>query len=296
MRDRVEQSIIRKVSLVGIIGNIVLSIFKLLSGIIGKSNVMVSDAIHSLSDVFVTFIAFIGLKISRKKADSKYPYGYERFECVASLILGIVLLLVGLKIGKTGIENIILGKYKTLVIPGIIALIAAIVSIVVKEGMYWYTRYYAKILNSDVFMVDAWHHRSDAFSSIGSLIGILGVMYGFPILDCIASILISLCILKVSYDILKDALMKMLDISCDKGLENNLKDYIKKQDGVICIDSFCSRMFSNRIYIDLEIQVDGDITLREAHNIAEMVHNNVEREYPNVKHIMIHLNPSEKSV
>lgn len=156
--------------------------------------------------------------------------------------------------------------------------------------MFWYTRYYAKILNSAAFMADAWHHRSDAFSSIGSLIGIAGAMVGFPVLDCIASVIICLFILKVSYDILKDSIMKMVDTSCGDDYENKLTDYIEKQTDVIKVDSLHSRMFGNRIYIDLTIQVDGDMPLRDAHTIAERVHNNVEKNFPDIKHIMIHVN------
>ena len=209
-----ENVIIKKVSFVGIFGNIVLTAFKLFAGIFGKSGAMVSDAVHSLSDVFATLIAFIGVKISKQDADKQHPYGHERMECVASLILGLILLVTGLGIGKVGLSNIFSGNYENLAIPGTIALVAAVVSIVTKEGMYWYTRHYAKILNSPAFMADAWHHRSDAFSSIGSLIGIAGAMLGFPDLDSAASVVICIFILKVSYDILKGALANMLDTSC----------------------------------------------------------------------------------
>ena len=196
-----ENSIIRRISLVGIVGNVALSAFKLFAGIAGNSGAMVSDAVHSLSDVFATFIAFLGVRLSKKAADKEHPYGHERFECVASLLLGIILLITGLGIGKTGLEKIFAGSYETLAIPSMIALVAAITSIISKEAMYWYTRHYAKVLNSPAFMADAWHHRSDAFSSIGSLIGIAGAMLGFPVMDSVASVVICLFILKVSYDI-----------------------------------------------------------------------------------------------
>lgn len=203
-----ENAIIKQISLVGIIGNIVLCAFKMFAGIVGKSGAMVSDAVHSLSDVFATFIAFLGVRMSKKGADKAHPYGHERIECIASLILGLVLLATGLGIGKVGLQNIFSGDYGQLTAPGMIALIAAVISIAVKEAMYWYTRHYAKILNSAAFMADAWHHRSDAFSSIGSLIGIGGAMLGFPVLDAVASVIICLFILKVAYDILLDAVKK----------------------------------------------------------------------------------------
>lgn len=287
-----ENVIIKKVSFVGIFGNIVLTAFKLFAGIFGKSGAMVSDAVHSLSDVFATLIAFIGVKISKQDADKQHPYGHERMECVASLILGLILLVTGLGIGKVGLSNIFSGNYENLAIPGTIALVAAVVSIVTKEGMYWYTRHYAKILNSPAFMADAWHHRSDAFSSIGSLIGIAGAMLGFPVLDSAASVVICIFILKVSYDILKGALANMLDTSCGDEYEKKLKDYVSAQEDVVRVDVLRSRMFGSKIYIDLEIEVDGDKSLRESHAVAERVHSSVERNFTDIKHIMIHVNPA----
>lgn len=287
-----ENAIIQRISLVGIVGNVALSAFKLFAGIAGNSGAMVSDAVHSLSDVFATFIAFLGVRLSKKAADREHPYGHERFECVASLLLGVILLITGFGIGKAGLEKIFAGSYETLAIPSVIALVAAIVSIVSKEAMYWYTRHYAKILNSPAFMADAWHHRSDAFSSIGSLTGIAGAMLGFPIMDSIASVVICLFILKVSYDILKDAIAKMLDTSCGEDYEKALTAYIAAQKDVVRVDMLHSRMFGNKTYIELELQVDGDLPLREAHAIAERIHDNVEAHFLEIKHITIHLNPS----
>ena len=287
-----EEKIVKQISSVGIAGNVALSAFKLFAGIYGHSGAMVSDAVHSLSDVFATLIAFIGVRLSKKSADDDHPYGHERFECVASLLLGTVLLLTGLAIGKSGLGNILSGDYASLAVPGAVALVAAVVSIVVKEAMFWYTRHYAKLLNSSAFMADAWHHRSDAFSSIGSLIGIGGSMLGFHVLDPLASVIICVCILKVAVDIIKDSVRKMLDTSCGENYDNTLKNYIAAQDGVKSVDSLHSRMFGNKVYIDLEISVDRDLPLHEAHDIADRVHDNVEKNFSNIKHIMIHVNPT----
>ena len=287
-----EEKIVKQISSVDIAGNVALSAFKLFAGIYGHSGAMVSDAVHSLSDVFATLIAFIGVRLSKKSADDDHPYGHERFECVASLLLGTVLLLTGLAIGKSGLGNILSGDYTSLAVPGTIALVAAVISIVVKEAMFWYTRHYAKLLNSSAFMADAWHHRSDAFSSIGSLIGIGGSMLGFHVLDPLASVIICVCILKVAVDIIKDSVRKMLDTSCGENYDNTLKNYIAAQDGVKSVDSLHSRMFGNKVYIDLEISVDRDLPLHEAHDIADRVHDNVEKNFSNIKHIMIHVNPT----
>lgn len=290
-----EEAAIRKLSLSSVIGNAVLSGFKLFAGIFGNSGAMVSDAVHSFSDVLTTLIAWIGVKLSKKAADASHPYGHERLECVASLVLGIVLMITGIGIGKAGVEKIVSGAYKTLAIPSAIALAAAILSIVGKEAMYWYTRYYAKLIHSAAFMADAWHHRSDAFSSVGSLIGIAGAMLGFSVMDSVASVIICLFIIKVAYDIIKDGLNKMLDTSCGEAFEKQLLDFISSQEDVVCVDSLRSRMFGNKIYIDLEIAVDGEKSLREAHEVAEHAHEEVERNFPDIKHIMIHVNPTPKS-
>lgn len=287
-----EKKIIKRMTLVGVLGNVLLTVFKLFAGIYGKSGAMISDAVHSLSDVFATFIAFLGTVISKRPADTEHPYGHERIECVASLILGMILLVTGIGIGKVGLVTIFSGEYEKIAVPGIIALIAAFVSIAAKEGMFWYTRYYAKLMNSPAFMADAWHHRSDALSSVGSMIGIGGAMLGFPVLDSVASVVICLFILKVAYDILKDAINKMMDTSCGEDYDKGLRDYIAALEGVEAVDSVQSRMFGNRVYVDLEIEVDRNKTVGEGHDIAEKVHDLIEQNFEEVKHVMVHVNPT----
>lgn len=288
------KTIVNRVSFVGIAGNIILSAFKLFAGIIGHSGAMVSDAVHSLSDVFATFIALIGVRLSQHGADKEHPYGHERLECVASLILGGILLITGAGIGISGMEKIFSGNISGLEVPGAIALAAAIVSIVVKEAMFWYTRWYALKINSSAFMADAWHHRSDAFSSIGSLIGIVGARLGFPILDPIASVIICIFILKVAIDIFRDAIRKMTDSSCDDQFEEQMRRFILAQDGVLGIDLLRTRMFGTKVYADVEIAADGNRTLNEVHDVAEHVHNGLEEHFPDLKHVMVHVNPYQK--
>lgn len=289
------QSIVNRLSRIGIIGNILLSAFKLFAGLAGKSGAMVSDAVHSLSDVFATLIAFIGVKLSQRSADARHPYGHERFECVASLVLGIILAVTGLGIGWAGVQKLIGGNYSQLAVPTALPLIAAAVSIVVKEGMYWYTMYYAKKLDSAAFVADAWHHRSDALSSVGSFLGIGAAKLGFPIMDPIASVVICLFILKVAYDIIKDSLRKMLDTSCSRDAEKEMRDFIAAQEGVEQLDLLQTRLFGNKVYMDVEISVERDSSLLEAHDIAERVHAAVEHQFPNVKHVMIHVNPGAEA-
>ena len=287
---------IAKMTGMGVIGNVFLAVFKMLAGTIGHSAAMVSDAVHTLSDVFATIIAFVGVTLSRKEADKEHPYGHERMECVASIMLATILFLTGAGIGVNCVRAIADGSYLEMEIPGFIAVIAAIVSILVKEGMFWYTMFYAKKYKSSAFKADAWHHRSDALSSVGSFIGIGMAKLGLPIMDPIAELLICLLIIKVALEIFYDALKKMLDTSCDRDLEQKIYDFVSKQPGVVKIDLLRTRLFGNKVYIDLEIAVKRDISLVDAHSIAESVHESVEKEFPNVKHVMIHVNPAEEEI
>ncbi len=282
---------IMRVSNVSIVINVLLSAVKLVAGIMAKSGAMLSDAIHSASDVFSTIIVMIGAGAAAKKADHDHPYGHERMECIAAVILSVILFVTGLGVGYDGLSKIIGGHYENLAVPGAAALAAAVLSIAVKEAMFWYTRYYGKKIDSTALMADAWHHRSDALSSIGSFAGILGARLGFPICDPLASVIICLFIVKAAYDICKEALDKMVDKSCDEETEREMAEIIKLQDGVKSLDVLMTRMFGSKIYVDVEISADGEITLIESHAIAESVHEAIERSFPKVKHCMVHVNP-----
>jgi cation diffusion facilitator family transporter len=231
--------------------------------------------------------------MSRQKEDKEHPYGHERLECVASLILGLILAGTGLGIGYTGIRKLFFER-DSIEIPTMLPLIAAVVSIIVKEAMFWYTMYYAKRLDSPAFKADAWHHRSDAISSVGSFIGIGLAKMGLTFMDPVAALLICLLIIKVAFDIFQDALNKMIDTSCDNATEQKIRSFVEAQSGVQKIDLLRTRQFGNKIYIDLEIAVKRDISLIDAHAIAESVHDAVEKNFPNVKHVMIHVNPGDE--
>lgn len=294
VKRQTDNHIAMKVSIVSIIVNIGLSIFKLLAGVIGHSGAMISDAVHSASDVFSTVVVIVGFNISSKGSDKEHQYGHERLECIAALLLAAILFITGVGIGIDGIEKIKLGSYGQLVIPGILALVAAIVSILVKEGMFWYTCHAAKKINSSSLMADAWHHRSDALSSVGSLIGIVGARLGFPILDPIASVVICLFILKAAYEIGRDAVSRLIDQACDEKLVNEMREVIQAQEGVLGIDLLKTRLFGNKIYVDVEIRVDGNLSVSEAHDIAHNVHDSIEEKFQYVKHCMVHVNPDHK--
>lgn len=286
------EEVVMRVSRVSIVANAALTLFKLLAGVIAHSSAMVTDAIHSASDVFSTVVVMIGVRISSKASDKDHPYGHERLECVASIVLATILAVTGLGIGYAAVSKIVGGDYSQLAVPGMLALVAAVVSIVVKEAMYQYTRIYARKIDSGALMADAWHHRSDALSSVGALIGIAGARIGFPIMDPIASLVICIFIEKAAYDIFVDAIDKMVDKACDDEVEELLKECALSQDGVLSVDLLHTRVFANKIYVDIEIRVDGEKKLREAHGIAERVHDSIEQSFPKVKHIMVHVNPA----
>lgn len=282
-----------KVSMVSIIGNAVLSLLKFLAGIFAHSGAMISDAVHSASDVFSSIIVIIGVKLSTREADKEHPYGHERFECVAAIVLAVVLLVTGLLIGRNALEQIISRDFSSSEAPGLLALVAAVVSIVSKEAMYWYTRYYAKKLDSGALMANAWHHRSDALSSVGALIGIVFARMGYRVVEPIASLVICLLILKATYDIFKDAISKMVD-SGDETVEQEIRELALQQEDVLGVDLIHTRVFGNRIYVDIEICADGQMSLEDSHAVAERVHDVIERSFPKVKHIMVHVNPAKK--
>ncbi len=285
--------IINKVAIVTIIVNLVLAVGKFLAGIFGNSTAMISDAVHSSSDVLSTLIVLIGARIAVKNEDRDHNYGHDKFESIASILLAMLLFATALGLGYSGIKDIISatkdnGEY---VKPTLVALIAAIVSIVVKEGMYWYTIFYAKKLDSQALKADAWHHRSDAFSSIAGFVGILGAMLGVYVLEGIATILIALLIVKVSYDIVKIVIRQLTDHAAPDDLVSKIYKTINDDEDVKNVDLLKTRISGSIIYVEAEIAVDSSLNIVEAHDIAQRVHDKIESTYEEVRHIVIHVNP-----
>ena len=286
------QTAATRVSLVSMITNVILTLLKLAAGVIAHSGAMISDAVHSASDIFSGLIVMIGVRISSREPDESHPYGHERFECVAALLLSGVLAMVGGTIGVNAVRDIVTGRAQEMEVPGMLALIAAVVSIVTKESLFWYTRGYAKKYRSTALHAEAWHQRSDALSSIGALIGIAGARMGIPVMEPIASVIIALFILRVAVRIFRDATDQMVDRSCGEELESAFRTTALEVPGVRDVELLRTRMFGNRVYVDLEIGADPELTLAAAHEIAEQVHDAIERTYPEVKHIMVHVNPA----
>lgn len=277
-----------KISKITIVINFLLSAVKVLAGVFGKSNAMISDGMHSLSDVMSTFCVMIGLKLSQKPEDIDHPYGHEKFEPIIAKILAFILGITAVVIGYNAIQIIKLGEYN---IPGKVAIYAAILSIGTKEWMYRYTVKGAKKIDSSALLADAWHHRSDAFSSVGTLVGIIGARIGYPILDPIASLVICIIILKIAIDIYIKAANELMDHSADKNTIETIKNDIIEINGVIKIDELKTRIHASRVYVDVEISVSKKLSLTEAHDIAEKVHFKIENNNEKVKHCMVHVNP-----
>ena len=286
------QAAATKVSVISMATNVILTIAKFAAGVVAHSGAMISDAVHSASDIFSGLIVLIGVRISSKAPDDKHPYGHERFECVAALLLSGILALVGGTIGVNAVKDIIGGRVQEA--PGILALVAAVVSIVTKETLFWYTRGYAKKYRSTALHAEAWHQRSDALSSIGALIGIAGARMGVPVMEPIASLIIALFILRVAVRIFRDAIDQMVDHSASEETEAAFRETAMEQPGVQGVELLRTRMFGNRVYVDLEIAADPGLSLAAAHEIAERVHDAIEQTYPDVKHIMVHVNPAKE--
>ena len=282
-----------KTSYISLIVNVLLTVGKFLAGFFGNSMVMIADALHSASDVLSTFIVIAAVKIAGKPADSDHEYGHERFESIGALILSVMLAIIGGSIGLEGIKTLIAGNFNEADIPTFLALGAAIISILVKEMMFQYTKRVGERCRSEALIADAWHHRSDAMSSVGSLIGIGAARFGFTFMDPLASVIVCIFILLSSVKIFLAAVNKLTDHSCPKDVEEEMHNAISKVAGVIEIDVLKTRQFGANCYVDVEISVDAELSLKKAHNIAEEVHHLIETEFDNVKHCTVHVNPFE---
>lgn len=283
-------NIIFIISIISIILNLALSLGKAIIGIKLSSGAIISDAVHSASDVLSTIIIIIGTFVANKKEDKNHPYGHERFEEIASILLGCLLFFTGFEILKDAIITLKNGNYNLNIENINIGLILCVISIILKFLMYLFTYIYSKKINSSALKADAYHHLSDSLSSIGALIGLIGVMNNYYFADSIAACVISLFIFKTAFDIIKESTNKLTDMACDECDEEKIKEEILKFKGVT-IDDIKTRKFSNKIYIDIEIALDGNLSLYKAHEIAEDIHDNLEKLFPEIKHCMIHVNP-----
>lgn len=280
-----------RTSYLSLAANVLLTVGKFLAGWFGNSLVMIADAVHSASDVLSTLIVLAAVKIAGKPADSSHEYGHERFESIGALLLAVMLAVIGVGIGLSGFEALISGNFSENPTPTLLALSAAVVSIAVKEVMYQYTRRVGEAVGSDALIADAWHHRSDAMSSVGSLIGIAASRVGFPFMDPLASVVVCAFVVGSAVKIFASAVDKLTDHSCSQDIEESMNRAITETEGVMRLDELKTRQFGTNCYVDVEVSVNPDLSLRKAHDIAEAIHEKIEHNYPNVKHCTVHINP-----
>ncbi len=277
-----------RISKVTILCNLILSLCKLSAGIIGKSSAMIADGVHSLSDITSTIAVIIGLHLANEPEDEDHPYGHEKMEPIITKVLAVILFLTALGIGYGGIQKITTAKYHT---PKMIAVYAAILSIVIKEWMYHYTIKGADEIDSSALKADAWHHRSDVFSSIGTLVAIIGARLGYEILDSIASLIIAMLIIKVAVEIYLEAIKQLVDYAGDQEKVDDIRADILAVEGVKGITQLKTRVHANRLYVDVAIAVNGRLSVYEGHQIAQRVHDKVEDSNYKVKGCMVHVDP-----
>lgn len=287
MKNRYDES--NKVTLISILLNVVLTILKILAGLLGNSTAIISDGLHSASDIITSIGILIGNKISRKPRDEEHQYGHEKAESLVSFILSSVLIIVAIKIGYDGVKELF--NINNILVPNALPLIVAIISIGIKEYQYQITIRVAKKINSSSLKADAWHHRSDALSSIAAFIGIGGAMLGFKILDPIASIIVAIVVVKVGVDILKSSCDELMDSSISKQDISEIEALVSKSDNIYGIKDFKSRKYGSVAYVDMSILIDNYKTLEEAHDIADELEKSIISNLNYIKEINIHTEP-----
>lgn len=291
-----EKRIIRKTTILTTILNALLAIVKILAGVFGRSTALISDAVNSIGDVATAIAAAFAAVFARKAQDADHPYGHEKYESMASVFIGVALIISAIEIGKAAVSSI----YDFLFVPGTeiaapsaVALIAAGATILVKETMYRFTRAAARKAASPALEAMALDHRSDEFSAGGVIVGILGAMLGLTVLEPVASLLICLLIVRTAFLIIKTGFSQVVDQAADPVTVKRLEEIVNAHPGVVGIDEMKTRMFGLKLYVDLEIRVKNDLSVGEAHDIAEAIHDRIEDEVADVKHIMIHVNPEK---
>lgn len=289
---------IYKVTLVGGAVNLLLLVFKFVAGVLGHSSAMIADAVHSLSDFVTDIVVLVFVKISNLPKDKSHDYGHGKYETLALTIIGVALMVVAVSIiveGATKIAFQLNGG--TLESPGMLAFWAAIVSIVLKELTYRYSIIKAKKLNSKAVEANAWHHRSDALSSIGTAVGIGGAIFfgqRWAILDPIASVVVGAFIVKVAFDLLKNGIGDLMEQSLPDKVEDEIMQMVAELPGVVEPHNLRTRRIGNHYAIELHIRMDGDISLREAHDKASEIEDLLRKQYGEETHVAIHVEPITK--
>ncbi len=286
---------IYRVTLTGSIVNVILLILKFVAGILGNSAAMIADAVHSLSDFLTDLVVIAFVRLSSKPADKDHDYGHGKYETIATSLIGMALVVVAMMLGWNGIEKIIdVINGKELKAPGLIALCAAIVSILLKEWVFRVTRKVALDVNSQALEANAWHHRSDALSSVGTAIGIGGaVILGnkWGVLDPLAAVIVSILIFVTAFRLLRQASGELLEESLPKEIEDKIEQIVYREPMVSDIHNLHTRRIGSIIAIEMHLRLPGDIPLTEAHNHASNIEDSLRNEFGNETHIMLHIEP-----
>lgn len=286
---------IYKVTVLGSVINVLLVILKFAFGIIGRSSAMVADAVHSLSDLITDVVVIVFVKLSNKPQDKDHDYGHGKYETLATAFIGLALLAVGVMILYGGVEKIFAAlRGEPLPEPGMIALIAALLSIVLKEWCYRFTVKVGRDTGSQAVVANAWHHRSDAFSSIGTALGIGGAIFlgeRWTVLDPIAAVVVSVFIIKTSLSLMRQASDELLEKSLPDETERKIKDIAESEDGVSDIHNIRTRRIGNRISIEMHLRMPGGITLYEAHRRATEIERNLRCQFGADTYISLHIEP-----
>lgn len=275
-------------TLIGLSINSLLVAFKFIAGVIGRSQTMIADAIHSLSDGIATLVVLLSLKYSQKPADKNHPYGHENIEVLTAMFVSLLILITGIFLGYSSIHILI---HKSYTIPENISIYAALASILIKEILFRYTYFVGKKLNSPMIIANAYDHRADAFSSIGALLAIAAAKLGLKFMDPVGSILISIFILKMGINILKENALIVMDTAPPEKIQNEIKTLINSIDGVCDSSTTRIHQVGRHFFIETEIQVDKDLSIQEAHKIAEDVKKTLKNYNTQIKDITIHIEP-----
>ncbi len=278
------------ISYINMLLNALLAVVKITIGGLSGSDALVSDGVHSVADVFSSLVVLIGIKLSARNSDRLHPYGHERMECVAAVLLSVVVGITGAGIGISGVRAVLLPSADT-VPPGGVALFAAVASVVVKEGMFRYTRRAALRTNSGALLADAWHLRSDALASIGGFIGVFGANCGVAVLDPLAAVVISVFIMKAAVSIFADAMRKMTDRSCDEELEEAILQCVREHVQVRGVRELKTRLFGSRVYAEVTVTVEGELSCRDAFSVARDIETAVRERFENMKDCAVHIYP-----
>jgi len=291
LQNKKDKQAATRVTLIGALLDLLLGVAKIIIGLAANSLALISDGVHSLSDLLTDAFVLIITHVSHAEPDRDHPYGHRRFETLGTIALGIVLFAVASIIAFDSIGR--LGEDSALPIPGWAGLMIALVSIVSKEWIYRYTKRVAELTNSSLLLANAWHSRTDSFSSIAVLVGILGAMLGYPVMDSMAAIFVALMIAKIAWDLISASLRELVDTALPRDKVNAIYAHINQLDGIVDVHELRTRQHGGRSFVDLHVQVNKRISVSEGHFLADYISGSMKRAFPDISDIVVHIDPEE---